>query len=84
MSILETVRECRVAPPTSVNPRIPEKLERVAMKALERDPEVRYQDAARDAAATWSASCTRASRPRRATSRCSWSCSSTRPSGEAR
>ncbi|HUG54014.1 MAG TPA: protein kinase [Vicinamibacteria bacterium] len=45
MSILETVRECRVPPPTTVNDRIPEKLERVVMKALERDPEVRYQDA---------------------------------------
>ena len=45
MSILETVRECRVPPPTTLNPRIPEKMERVAMKALERDPEIRYQDA---------------------------------------
>jgi serine/threonine protein kinase len=45
MSILETVRECRVAPPTTLNPHIPEKMERVAMKALERDPEIRYQDA---------------------------------------
>ena len=45
MSILETVRQCRVAPPTTLNPRIPEKMERVAMKALERDPEIRYQDA---------------------------------------
>jgi serine/threonine protein kinase len=45
MSILETVRECRVAPPTTLNPKIPEKMERVALKALERDPEVRYQDA---------------------------------------
>jgi serine/threonine protein kinase len=46
MSILEMVRECRVAPPSTLNPRIPEKLERVVMKALERDPEVRYQDGA--------------------------------------
>jgi serine/threonine protein kinase len=45
MSILETVRECRVPAPTTINDRIPEKLERVVMKALERDPEVRYQDA---------------------------------------
>jgi serine/threonine protein kinase len=45
MSILETVRECRVPPPTTINDRVPEKLERVVMKALERDPEVRYQDA---------------------------------------
>jgi serine/threonine protein kinase len=45
MSILETVRECRVPPPTTINDRIPETLERVVMKSLERDPEVRYQDA---------------------------------------
>ncbi|HET7746956.1 MAG TPA: protein kinase, partial [Vicinamibacteria bacterium] len=45
MSILETVRECRVSPPTTLNPRIPETLEKVVMKALEKDPEVRYQDA---------------------------------------
>ena len=45
MSILETVRECRVPPPTTINDKIPEKLEQVVMKALERDPEVRYQDA---------------------------------------
>jgi serine/threonine protein kinase len=45
MSILEMVRECRVATPRSLNPGIPESLERVVMKALERDPELRYQDA---------------------------------------
>ena len=45
MSILELVRECRIPPPSSVNPRIPEKLEKVIMKALERDPNHRYQDA---------------------------------------
>jgi serine/threonine protein kinase len=44
-SILETVRECRVPPPTTINDKIPEKLERVVMKSLARDPEVRYQDA---------------------------------------
>jgi serine/threonine protein kinase len=46
MSILETVRECRVVPPSQVNPRIPEKLERVLLKALARDVDERYQDAA--------------------------------------
>jgi serine/threonine protein kinase len=46
MSILETVRECRVVPPSQVNPRVPEKLERVLLKALARDVDERYQDAA--------------------------------------
>jgi serine/threonine protein kinase len=46
MSILETVRECKVVPPSQVNPRIPEKLERVLLKALARDVDERYQDAA--------------------------------------
>ncbi len=45
MSILEMVRDCRIAPPTQLNPRIPEKLERVALKALDKDPDLRYQDA---------------------------------------
>jgi serine/threonine protein kinase len=45
MSILEMVRDCRLAPPTRLNPRVPEKLERVVMKALEKDAEQRYQDA---------------------------------------
>jgi serine/threonine protein kinase len=45
MSILEMVRQCRVAPPSGLNPRIPERLEKVVMKALEKDADVRYQDA---------------------------------------
>jgi serine/threonine protein kinase len=45
VSILETVRECKVAPPRTLNGDIPPALERVVMKALERDPERRYQDA---------------------------------------
>lgn len=44
-SILEMVRECRISPPSMVNPRIPERIEKVVMKALDRDPEQRYQDA---------------------------------------
>jgi serine/threonine protein kinase len=44
-NVLELVRESRIASPTSLNPRIPERIERVVMKALDRDPENRYQDA---------------------------------------
>jgi serine/threonine protein kinase len=43
--ILELVRECRIAPPSSLNPRVPERLEKVVMKALAPEPEQRYQDA---------------------------------------
>jgi serine/threonine protein kinase len=46
MSILEMVRECRVAKPSTLNPAVPEKLENVIMMALARDPDDRYQDAA--------------------------------------
>ncbi len=45
-SILEAVRECRVRPPRALNPRIPDRIEALVMKALERDPDDRYQDAA--------------------------------------
>jgi len=46
LSILEMVRECRIAPVSSLNAAIPEDLERVAMTALARDPDARYADAA--------------------------------------
>jgi serine/threonine protein kinase len=43
--ILEMVRECRVEPPRALNPRVPASLEYVVMKALEKNPDLRYQDA---------------------------------------
>ena len=46
LSILEMVRECRIAPPASVNGAIPEALAEATMKALARDPDQRYADAA--------------------------------------
>jgi serine/threonine protein kinase len=44
-TILEMVRKCVITPPRDVNPRVPENLDRVIMKALARDPEERYRDA---------------------------------------
>ena len=44
-SILDAVRECRVLPPASINSRVPERLDKIVMKALARDPAERYQEA---------------------------------------
>jgi serine/threonine protein kinase len=46
LGILEMVRECRIAPPRSLDPAIPDDLEQAVMKALARDPDERYADAA--------------------------------------
>ena len=45
VTILELVRQCLVTPPREINPRVPEALDRVIMKALARDPDDRYEDA---------------------------------------
>ncbi len=45
MTILELVRQCVITPAREINPRVPEALDRVIMKALARDPGERYQDA---------------------------------------
>ena len=45
LTILELVRQCVITPAREINPRVPEALDRVIMKALARDPEERYQDA---------------------------------------
>jgi len=43
--ILDMVRECRIDPPSKWNDRIPGTLERIVLKALEKSPDERYQDA---------------------------------------
>jgi serine/threonine protein kinase len=42
---VELVRQCLVTPPREVNPRVPEALDRVVMKALARERDERYDDA---------------------------------------
>ena len=46
MSILERVRDAGFLPPSSLNPAVPIELEAVVTRALQRDPDARYQDAA--------------------------------------
>jgi len=44
-STLEKVRNVEIVPPSNYNKTIPEELERIALKALAKDPEDRYQNA---------------------------------------
>src|ERR1041384_7785636 len=44
-STLEKVRNVEILPPSNYNKTIPEELERIALKALAKDPEDRYQNA---------------------------------------
>ena len=44
MSILEKVREAKITPPQELRPDLPEELERILLKSLDRDPEKRYRD----------------------------------------
>ncbi len=45
-SVLEKVQQAKVTPPSALEPSIPLKLERVILKALAREPDDRYQQAA--------------------------------------
>ena len=46
VSVLEIVRQCQITPPREANPRIPEELDRLVVKALAKDPAERFEDAA--------------------------------------
>lgn len=43
--IIEKVRSCQITPPSQQTATIPEKVDDIVLKALERDPEKRYQNA---------------------------------------
>ena len=44
---LKRVREAEIPPPSEVNPEIPEDLDTICLRALERDPDDRFQSAAK-------------------------------------
>jgi TonB family protein len=45
MEVLEAVRECQVAPPSELEPGVPEEVDAVVLGALRSDPEERFQSA---------------------------------------
>ncbi|QRK07749.1 serine/threonine protein kinase [Archangium violaceum] len=45
MATLQAVAECRIQPPSQINPRVPKDLDAIVMKALARDPDDRYAEA---------------------------------------
>jgi TonB family protein len=45
ISILEQVREARVPPPSRINDEVPPEVDRIVLKALEKDADARYQTA---------------------------------------
>ena len=45
IGVLDAVRECRIRSPREIVPAIPESVERIVFKALDKSPEGRYQTA---------------------------------------
>ncbi len=45
LAVLRSVQQSTITPPSNLNPDVPEELNAVVMKALERNPEARYQTA---------------------------------------
>lgn len=45
VAILKTVLEAEIPPPSTLNPAIPQSIDKIILKALERDPEARYETA---------------------------------------
>ncbi len=45
ISVLESVRECRIEAPINLNPDIPQAINDIVLRAIEKDPDERYQSA---------------------------------------
>ncbi len=44
LAVLKKIQECKVPPPSSINPRVPKELDEIVLKALSKDRNNRYED----------------------------------------
>ena len=44
LAVLKKIQECKVPPPSSINPNVPKELDEIVMKALSKDRNKRYED----------------------------------------
>ncbi|MCO4792139.1 MAG: serine/threonine protein kinase [Bacteriovoracaceae bacterium] len=44
LAVLKKIQECKVPPPSSINPNVPKELDEIVMKALHKDRNKRYED----------------------------------------
>ena len=44
LSVLKTIRDCKIPVPSSINPKVPKELDAIVLKALARDREKRFKD----------------------------------------
>lgn len=44
LAVLKKIQECKVAPPSSINPNVPKELDEIVMKALHKDRNKRYEN----------------------------------------
>lgn len=44
LAVLKLIQNCKVPPPSSINPNVPKELDQIVMKALSKDRELRFKD----------------------------------------
>ncbi len=44
LAVLKKIQACKVPPPSSINPNVPKALDKIVLKALEKDRELRYEN----------------------------------------
>jgi eukaryotic-like serine/threonine-protein kinase len=44
LAVLKKIQECRVIPPSKINPTVPPEMDQIVLKMLQRDPNLRFKD----------------------------------------